>query len=130
MMQLWVDENRNIYQLGPDEPLAALEILCGTCWKAGRGDRRLALVATSTKPDAIPVILTRVFRTPDGDAANLWRGEAGNRRLGVACGMKAGRGGKTSGGCPNKRDLPRAWIVEQITAIAVPGTRTIGRIYR
>ena len=129
--QFWVGEDGRKAVSDPDEPLAALEILCWACWALHGRDRRLALVAMNTRAGANPMLWTLAFRRPGGGAATvLWRGQGDRRRLASVCGAKAGRGGASSGGCRNAPDVPRAWIAGQLAEIAQEGKRTIRRVYR
>jgi hypothetical protein len=131
--QLWVGEDGvSLLRSGPDEPLAALEILCRACRRYRHADRRLALVAVSTRTGASRMLWVLAF-TPGGGnlAAPVWSGEGDSAFLKLVCGVKEGRGGKSSGGCRHTPDVPRSWIIAQLATAFRPDTRTeIARAYR
>jgi hypothetical protein len=130
--QLWVGEDGTLLRSDPDEPLAALEILCQACNDYRHTDRRLALVTVSTRPGATSTLWTLAFTAGGGrPAANLWHEVGGVTYLKLVCGSKAGRGGKSSGGCRHTPDVPRSWIVSQLAMVFQPDTRTeLVRAYR
>ena len=105
----------------PGVPSARLVILCGPCWEACRAERKIGVFEMDTGPGADGVLWAVPFRPPgngpSGAAVPRVRGTGDAARVKLICGAKAGRGGKSGGGCRHTPDVPVAWITAQLAGI-------------
>lgn len=119
----------------PGEPFVRLVIACGPCHRAGR-DRTLAVFEMDTGSTARELwIVPR--RVPGNGpqvgystAVPATYGSGETARFKLICGVKAGRGGKSGGGCQNTPDVPISWVMEQFRGMWAPGAACTRRALR
>jgi hypothetical protein len=101
----------------PGVPSARLVILCGPCFETHGMERELGVFEMDTGADAGRVVWTVPFHIRGGAAGPSVRGAGDAARVKLICGAKAGRGGKSGGGCRHTPDVPVAWITAQLAVI-------------
>ena len=116
----------------PGVPCVRLVVLCGPCWEARRAKRKLGEFEMDTGPDADRTLWYVPFRPPGngpfGAALPGMRSTGDAARVKLICGAKAGRGGKSGGGCNHTPDVPLTWITAQLDGIWAEGASEVLKV--
>jgi hypothetical protein len=119
------------------QPCVRLVILCGPCLEARGVERKLGVFEMATGEDTSRTVWALPFRPPGnapelgyGQAVPEVRGTGAATRVNLICGLKAGRGGKSGGGCKHTPGVPLQWITAQLEEIWAPGRSEVRKVPR
>jgi hypothetical protein len=121
----------------PGRPCVRLVILCGPCLDRSGAERKLGVFGMDTHKQADRSVWVQPFRVPGNgpqlgfsSAVPLVRGRGASARVNLICAVKAGRGGKSGGGCRHTPGVPVAWITGQLGGMWAPGRRAVRKVPR